>query len=261
MRPDVRRLAASDTAYVFDVDGTLTESSRSLAPEHRGVLERFCSRFHTFLVSGSDFEKTRSQIGDLIVGPIRGSFNCSGNSFHVGGRSVYETAFTLTDELEQFLLQLLAGSRFPVRAGNHIDRRSGLLNFSIPGRSADFDVRRQYIDWDGETGERERLARAVNERFEGRFEASVAGETGIDICEPGRDKRQVFDIIKQPFRSRDPEYLHEGYRRIVFFGDKCERGGNDYPLVERLDRSIDSCHNVSSVNETYEILKDLLGET
>ena len=53
------------------------------------------------------------------------------------------------------------------------------------------------------------------------------------------------------------QVLDEIEGEIVFFGDKCEPGGNDYPIVERLFPLIDehTIHNVKDWKETYKILK------
>ena len=46
---------------------------------------------------------------------------------------------------------------------------------------------------------------------------------------------------------------------ILFFGDRCEKGGNDYPIVRRLENEKNKrnykVHNVSKYSETWEILK------
>jgi hypothetical protein len=50
--------------------------------------------------------------------------------------------------------------------------------------------------------------------------AQVAGETGLDIYEKGRDKSQIAKYVKHP---------------VIFFGDKMQVGGNDYPLAVKLE--------------------------
>ena len=47
----------------------------------------------------------------------------------------------------------------------------------------------------------------------------------------------------------------------MFFGDKCNKGGNDYPIVERLEledaKRKYTVHNVQNFNETWNILKTI----
>ncbi len=66
----------------------------------------------------------------------------------------------------------------------------------------------------------------------------------IDIHAKGANKSQILDDISGT---------------IYFFGDKTEKGGNDYPIVERLEREKGDMKifTVSSPNETLEILQKL----
>ena len=249
-----------DTAFVFDVDGTLVASSLQLTSGNRDMLLKFSERVPTYLISGSEFEKTRWQIGDLVVKPIRGVFNCNGNSFRVGGSMVFQSSFDLPGELIDFLRDLLARSEFSLRTGRHIERRTGLVNFSVVGRNADLSARRMYVEWDRTSNERERFAELINRRFGDVVSAQVAGETGLDLVEPGSDKRRVYRFLKDPFRCRRTGYSHAGFARIVFFGDNCDPGGNDYPLAKQLDQRVDTCHPVTSINDTYRTMERILSD-
>ena len=256
----VNRMDEPETAFVFDVDGTLVASSLQLTDDNRETLLRFSEAMPTYLVSGSEFEKTRWQIGDLVFGPVRGVFNCTGNSFRVGGLPVFQSSFDLTGELADFLQDLLAGSGFTLRTGRHIDRRAGLVNFSVVGRNADLSERRKYVVWDQANGERERIAELINRQFGDVVSAQVAGETGIDLVEPGSDKGRVYRFLKDPFHCSQTGYSHAGFARIVFFGDNCHPGGNDYPLAMQLDQRVDTCHKVTSIGDTYRTLKRILAD-
>ena len=256
------RTEGDATAFVFDVDGTLVASALNLTDEHRDILERFCQNRSVYLTSGAAFEKTCRQIGDLVFAPrdggVRGIFNCNGNSFHVGGSLVFESFFDLSNELAAYLDELLGSSEFPLRTGRHVEQRSGLVNFSVVGRNADLAARRQYVEWDRETRERERFARLINRRFGDVVTAQVAGETGLDLVEPGSDKGRIYGFLKSPYRCSRTGYAHEGFERIVFFGDNCLPGGNDYPLAKQLDPRIDVCHRVNTIDDTYTELKRIL---
>ncbi len=256
----MKRMDEPETAFVFDVDGTLVASSLQLTDENRETLLRFCEAKPTYLISGSEFEKTRWQVGDLVFRPVRGVFNCNGNSFRVGGLPVYQSSFDVTGELADFLHDLLAGSGFPLRTGRHIDRRAGLVNFSVVGRNADLSERRKYVAWDQANSERKRIAEQINRRFGDIVSAQVAGETGIDLVEPGNDKGSIYRFLKDPFHCLRTGYSHAGFARIVFFGDNCQPGGNDYPLAMQLDQRIDTCHEVMSIGDTYSTLKRILSD-
>ena len=73
---------------------------------------------------------------------------------------------------------------------------------------------------------------------------SLGGQISIDIYQKGKNKAQVLDDI-------DGE--------IYFFGDKMEKGGNDYPIADRLkkDKRKYKLFKVNSPEETWEILKKI----
>ena len=66
----------------------------------------------------------------------------------------------------------------------------------------------------------------------------------VDIYEKGKNKAQVLDDI-------------EG--EVCFFGDKMDKGGNDYPIAERLikENRKHSLFKVKSPQETWDILKNI----
>ena len=112
----------------------------------------------------------------------------------------------------------------------------------------------------GKNSERERFAALINRQFGEVVTAQVAGETGLDLVEPGSDKGRVYRFLKDPFRCHRTGYSHAGFARIVFFGDNCDPGGNDYPLAARLDQRVDTCHQVTSIHDTYRTLARILSD-
>jgi len=221
--------------FVFDVDGTLTASRQRIDPEFAEWFLNFAKNNTVYLASGSDYVKTLEQVGEEICNAVAGVFSCAGNVFYVGGVEQYANPFELTpDELSQ-LNRLLDESSYPVRTGQHIEMRLGLCNFSIVGRGATLAQRQDYVKYDTKVQERSNIARKINDTFP-RLEATVAGETGVDIYLRGRDKSQIADHVT-PF---------------VFFGDKIEPGGNDYTIALRAAVYF----KVNSWQETFKVLKE-----
>ena len=238
--------------FVFDVDGTLTPSRDKIDPYFEQFFLSFCSKNRVYLVTGSDFYKTREQLGFDILKSVQGMFLCSANEFYertIAARNyqldvfhelIYKNEFDLEGAEEVYLEQELKKSGFSVRTGNHIERRGSSVNFSIVGRNANKDERQQYIVWDNATNERVQICDRLNKAFP-RLECVVGGETGIDISLLGNNKSQVRKHL-------------EG--EIIFFGDKCEPGGNDYPLA----KIADVVYNVTDWQETEYILRMKYGK-
>lgn len=220
--------------FVFDVDGTLTPSRKSIDSEFAEWFLGFAEKNKVYLVSGSDYAKTLEQLGETICNSVAGVYSCAGNALYVKGQEMYSNSFKLSDEEYQFLENLLELSAYPVRTGQHVEMRTGLCNFSIVGRGATHEQRQAYVQYDTAINERKNLAELINMKFP-RLEATVAGETGIDIYLRGKDKAQIADVVS-PF---------------VFFGDMIEIGGNDYSIALRANQSF----KVNSWKDTFNILK------
>lgn len=203
--------------YVFDVDGTLTPSRGKIDQDFEKFFYSFAQRNDVYLVTGSDYEKTLEQVGSRILKSVRASYNCSGNSVYVNGELTWKNQWTLPDHMVKYCLDRVRQSKFYAKTGNHVEQRIGLANWSIVGRNASLENRAMYKQWDEHKLERETLAREFNAEFKSEgVVAQVAGETGLDIVQVGADKSQIADWLTGP---------------ISFFGDKTEKGGNDYPLA------------------------------
>lgn len=210
--------------FIFDIDGTLTPSRDQMDPLFKIWFKDWLKRGkkEVYFASGSDYPKTQEQVGNDILDQVDAVFSCAGNAIYNRGILKYQSNWTLKDTQIQWLNEQLFKSLFVGKAGRHIENRIGLVNFSIVGRNADKEQRKKYVDFDRQVNERHRIAREFNELFIGVAVAQVAGETGIDIMEPGKDKGQIA------------QYFIEDGTKVHFFGDQTKPGGNDYPLVEAL---------------------------
>lgn len=231
-------------AYIFDVDGTLTPSRGMIDPNFHDWFLNFATLNAVYLVTGSDYPKTLEQVGEQICTTVKRCYNCSGNSVWEENEEVYHNDFELTENQDMWLRAQLSLSAFPLRTGNHLELRPGLLNFSIVGRNAGTEERAQYVKFDKATLERERIASKFNFCFS-HVRAQVAGETGLDIVYTGQDKGQILkDFEEVP---------------VSFYGDKMEEGGNDYSLkyaITKRDNEGDMLHPVTDWNHTWELLKE-----
>jgi HAD-superfamily hydrolase, subfamily IIB len=210
--------------FIFDIDGTLTPSRQKIDPEFEKFFIEFCINNDVYLVTGSDYAKTQEQLGDYLLRWPVYVYNCGGNEKWAKGEHVQASSWDGPEELYELLNGWLQSSKFPARMGQHIEQRSGMINFSIVGRGATLAERKMYVEWDLANRERETIAYQVNAEFEG-ITATIGGETGIDIHPTGWDKGQIlkdFDLKED---------------NLFFFGDKTEPGGNDYPLAKHIKNS------------------------
>ena len=231
--------------FIFDVDGTLTPSRRKIDSVFKTFFKGFIQYNNTWLITGSDYPKTVEQVGEDICKEVRGVYNCSGNHIWRNGYEAWKNDWVLPDECINWLEKRLDKSEFVLRTGQHLEQRTGLLNFSVVGRGATLGERKVYVDWDIATNERVNIAKEFNEKFKKKkVVAQVAGETGIDIMQKNTDKASILRDVSIP---------------IIFFGDKTQPGGNDFPLANALVGKNDSYTiTVESWKDTYFHLKKII---
>lgn len=226
--------------FIFDVDGTLTPSRSRIDEDFKWWFIEFCIDYEVYLVTGSDYAKTREQLTDqAVLWPIR-VYGCSGSEVWEGGELIRSSNWKAPHALYELMYGWLQASKFVARTGQHIEERAGMINFSIVGRGATLAERKLYVEYDKVNRERETIAHIINTEFEG-ITATVGGETGIDIHPTGADKSQIlkdFDLSKD---------------KIIFFGDRMDYGGNDYPLAKA--NKTGKNYHVKDWKHTWEILK------
>ena len=205
--------------FIFDVDGTLTESRKYMDISFMSEFIIFCCKFDTYLVTGSDRDKTVEQVGLDVYNRAKRVFNCSGADIYVRNKNVYRSKWQPPRSLVNFLSDELDYSTFPHKTGNHIEHRPGGINFSIIGRGENsMEYRKEYVKWDRNTDERVTIADRIINEFP-HLNIQIGGQTGLDISD--NDKSQILKFFS-PFDE------------IHFFGDMMKQGQNDYPLAEAL---------------------------
>lgn len=234
--------AVSNVCYIFDLDGTLTPSRQPITVQFGKFFSKFAENNETYIVTGSDYPKVVEQLGTEICEKIKRIYCCSGNDVWENGVNIRKNSWNPDADLRKYLDDWLHASKYPVRTGNHLEMRSGSVNFSIVGRNADNKQRKEYAKWDHNTKERDSIAFNINRLFHDVV-AVCGGETGIDIFPKGNDKSQILkDFAKD--------------QTIWFYGDKTKPGGNDYAIANVLKHphrvfAVDSWH------DTHALLKNI----
>jgi|TARA_R110002020_G_scaffold350259_4_gene563716 phosphomannomutase len=224
--------------YLFDVDGTLTPSRGVMDNEFKEWFLNFCRDSNVSLVTGSDKLKTVEQIGENVYNACARVYNCSGNDVYEQNTQIEFNDWTLPSEVEWFLTGKLNASPYRVKTGLHIEHRTGMINFSIVGRNANTEQRKDYYQWDRIVNERKHIASEFNSTFPD-LEADIGGETGIDIFERGRNKSQVLKDFK--------------LSTLKFYGDRTDPAGNDYSIASKLNPN--QVYTVTDWKHCWELLK------
>ena len=228
--------------FIFDVDGTLTDSRQQIDLSFEVYMIKFCCKHDVYLVTGSDRAKTVEQVGLDIYNRSKRVYNCSGADVYEKDNNVFKSDWKPSRRLINFLSDELDFSTFPNKTGNHIEHRPGGINFSVLGRGMDsMKYRKEYVKWDINTTERILMADRIRSEFPD-LNIQIGGQTGLDISDS--DKSQIL----RDFNSED---------ELVFFGDMMKEGQNDYPLAVAVDKVGGTNYTVNSWQETYKKLKDL----
>lgn len=227
--------------FVFDIDGTLTPSRKKIDDNFAEFFVKFCKTNPVYFVTGSDKPKTLEQIGETVFNSAQLSFNCAGNEVWNKDYLVHSSDWKPDQEVLEFLSELLDMSNFPEKAGNHIELRKGMVNFSIPGRKCTFEQREKYKLWDNEQKEREYFYDKIKEKFN-HIDVYIGGETGLDIFKKGFGKSQAISKIRT-----------EKSDIIYYFGDQIFHGGNDYDAAMLCDHYV----NVDNWLDTYRALQNI----
>ena len=90
-----------------------------------------------------------------------------GNQLWINGDLSYNHEFKPENDLLDFLEDKLKQSPYAVRAGNHIEDRGSMVNFSVVGRDCSLEQRLHYFEYDCESNERNNIAEGELEVLRG----------------------------------------------------------------------------------------------
>ena len=254
-----------DRIFIFDVDGTLTPSRRKMTKEFKEFFEQWALKNHFYLVTGSDLPKLQEQMNGMEI-HADGIFTCCGNQLWEPDPAVhpkhcdlvYENKFEPPKDLIEYLKEQLEKSTYHHRAGNHIEDRGSMLNFSIVGRNCSLMERENYFKWDIKEGERREISRAIGFRWP-ELDAVIGGQISVDIYPKGNDKSQILKHIKQNINMDSHTKTLADTCEYIFVGDRMEKGGNDYPLAQLLqtqDRPYGYTYETEGPEHTQRILEN-----
>lgn len=214
--------------FLFDVDGTLTESSYKLRSEMKDILEKLKSpNTEIGIVGGGKYEKIIDQLDGLKVHHL---FSESGCVYHKNNIEIHRKdlrkhyLYSKINIIVKTALKFLSEVEYEI-TGNFVDLRSGIIYFSLIGMSASQEERKIFIELDRKNKYRERLINILKSKAEeldihNDLDILEGGSVGVGIYPKEWDKEQVLECLST-----------DVYKEIYYFGDKYTVKGNDFRLL------------------------------
>lgn len=216
----------------FDLDDTLAPSKSAITPRIAELLLALAHRVEVAIISGGNEEQFRSQVithlGDAdaaLLQHIHLLPTCGTRYLRHDGSAftlVYardltapqKTAALTALEEEARRLELWESETW----GPILEDRGSQITFSALGQKAPHDAKKA---WDPDGSRRAALRDAVTPRVPD-LEVRSGGSTSIDITRAGIDKAYGMTELA--------ERTGLGFAEMLFYGDRLDEGGNDYPV-------------------------------
>ncbi|KAK7687947.1 Phosphomannomutase 1 [Cerrena zonata] len=238
---------------LFDIDNTLSLARQPASREMTELLRELRKKVIIGVVSGSDFVKVSEQLsvpGSSVIESFDYVFAENGLTAYKMGKSLPSQSFIkfLGEEkykkLVNFILHYIADLDIPIKRGTFIEFRNGMINVSPIGRNATTAERNEFQAYDKEAGVRLAFANILHEKFaDYGLTFSIGGQISFDIFPDGWDKTYCLRHVED-----------ERFEEVHFFGDRTQKGGNDYELFED-PRTVG--HTVLDPEDTLRIVKEM----
>lgn len=241
---------------LFDVDGTLVESSQKISDEHATILNKLKDNgYEIGIVGGGNLTKILNQMDNLIY--FNHYFTECGCVYHQPKSNTKDNLrlelnymknirehplYSSINKLIKKALLFISQVEYTI-TGNFIDLRNGIIYISLIGMSATNRERQYFIEIDEKEKIRKQLISLLIEeakqlKVEDKISILQGGSVGISIYPNEYDKLQVLEHLTD-------------YKKIYYFGDKYLEDGNDYLL---LNHDKVNGYPVDSPEDTFNIL-------
>lgn len=217
----------------FDLDDTLAPSKGVISDRIAALLIALLHRGDVAIISGGNEQQFRSQVVAQLTTVDADALSrlhllpTCGTRYlrHDGADFAPVYAHDLSAEEKDAALTALReeaerlGLWEPQPWGDILEDRGSQITFSALGQKAPRDAKHV---WDPDGSKRAALRDAVAARLPG-LEVRSGGSTSIDITRAGIDKaygmQRLADLTGIPLAS------------MLFYGDRLDEGGNDYPVL------------------------------
>lgn len=232
---------------IFDLDGTLCESTKPVNSEMYEVLNSLLDSYEIWITTGASFERVKHQVPDDLLLGMSGVYCCLGTEcYNPQGKIVARFESDFPESLFKALEAVYKECEFPKKNSPAITKRNAMVNFATINRNSSDQLRAEFAAWDNKTQYRKRIIEYLKSQFP-EFCFAAGGMVSIDITVKGYDKSTILD---------NPDVKSD----ILFFGDRCDKNGNDYPIAEKIMAlGIGDYYHVKSPEHTLQMLKKIRG--
>ena len=244
----------------FDLDDTLSITKTPIGDEMVEVISKILEKYEICVISGGRFEQFKLQFTDrlnvspslltrLHLMPTCGTQYYRFDELNNEWRQQYSEDLTEVEKQQISKVLKMATKQLGLweanPAGEILEDRGSQITLSALGQQATPEDK---YAWDPDDTKKIAI-RDLAAPMLPELEVHIGGTTSIDVTRKGIDKAygiqkliKALDITKQD---------------ILFFGDKMQPGGNDYPVKSL---GIDSVEVISS-EDTVERLNAILSST
>lgn len=215
---------------MFDLDGTLAASKSEISPATAHMLCTLLSAIDVCIISGGRFEQFDEQVLRHL------GESCDLKRLHL--MPTCGTRYLRWEEgvwVEKYFEKLSSDEKNRASAvlrdgaeklgfwtnttwGPVLEDRGSQITYSALGQNAPADVKSA---WDPDNSKKEALRKFAADRLPG-LEVKSGGSTSIDVTRRGIDKAYGARKLMSALRLTE--------REILFFGDRLDPEGNDYPI-------------------------------
>lgn len=214
----------NNTIILFDIDGTLTDPRKKMEDKMLITLLNLRNKYTIGCVGGSDFSKANEQVGENILQIFDYGFFENGLMAYKGNELLHLQSLKVflgeekIKSFVNFVLKYIADLDIPIKRGTFIEFRNGMLNVSPIGRNCSQEERDDFEKYDQVEKIREKMIQKLQKEFESyNLTYSIGGQISFDVFPNGWDKTYCLQFLND-------------FKNIYFFGDKTDKGGNDYEI-------------------------------
>ncbi len=218
----------------FDLDDTLAVTKSPISDRMAVALSGVLDYFEVCIISGGRFEQFKNQvierlhIDDKKLTKVHLMPTCGTQYYrYQDGEWVQQYAEDLTESEKRSAVEALKSSAREYGLweektwGDIIEDRGSQITFSALGQQAPPEEK---YKWAEKNQAAKQKLRDVIARQLPDLEVRLGGSTSIDITRVGIDKAYGMQKLV--------EATGYGLDEILFYGDRLQEGGNDYPVKE-----------------------------